>query len=86
MLGPALQNIKPQERRRLLKDATNDGCCIEKKERNFFFFLIFYFFAFLCFLSAPCSNVAVAAGTTMPDRHSLLLTIMVPCFLTREIE
>jgi hypothetical protein len=68
---------------------TNDGCCIEKKERkkerNFFFFLIFYFFVFLYFLSAPCSNVALSAGTTMPDRRSLLLTIMIPYFLQERV-
>jgi len=92
---PALQNIKPQERRRLLKDAvsrlmsspaqeqTMDA--VYKRKKGFFFFLIFYFFAFLCFLSAPCSNVVLSACTTMPDRRSLLLTIKVSHYLQEKV-
>lgn len=63
---------------------TNDRCCIEKKE-SLLFLLIFYFFAFLCFLSAPCSNVVLSTCTTMPDRRSLLLTIKVPHFLQEKV-
>jgi hypothetical protein len=53
---------------------TDDGCCIEKKERNFFFFL-----------SAQCSNVALSAGTTMPDLCRLLLTIIMPRFVPEKV-
>lgn len=63
---------------------TNDGCCIEKKER-FLFLPRLLLLRLLCFLSAPCSNVALSAFTTMPDRRSLLLTIKVPHFLQEKV-
>jgi hypothetical protein len=58
---------------------TDDGWYREKKERNLFFFLIFFF------LSALSSTVGLSTGTMMPDRCSLLLTIIIPHSLREKV-
>jgi len=65
--------------------ANNKRWMLYRKERKASFSPRLLLLAFLCFLSAPCSNVVLSACATMPDRRSLLLTIKVPHFLQEKV-